>query len=64
MNGDETTSSDVTDEDVLTWARERWEAETGWEQLLARLLQLEDGASRLAARPDLRNRGGAGEEGR
>ena len=61
MSHDETGSSDVTDAEVLTWARERWEAETGWEQLLARLLQLEDGASRLAGRPDLRYRGAAGE---
>ena len=63
MNGDETTSSDVTDEDVLTWARERWEAETGWEPLLARLLGLEDGVSPLAGRAELRHWGAADQSG-
>ncbi len=61
MNDDETAPSDVTDEEVLTWARARWEAETGWEQLLARLLRPADGGSPLARQPDLRHRGGAGE---
>ena len=61
MNDDETASSDVTDEDVLTWARERWHAETGWEQLVARLLRLEDEVSPLARRPELRHEGRAGE---
>ena len=42
MNDDENEPSDVTDEDVLTWARARWEAETGWEHLVSRLLRLED----------------------
>ncbi len=63
MNDDETASSDVTDEDVLTWARERWEAETGWEHLLARLLRLEDGVSPMARRPELRHWGAADPSG-
>ena len=61
MNDDETAPSDVTDEEVLTWARARWEAETGWEPLLARLLRPADGVSPLARQPDLRDRGGADE---